>query len=221
MSQLVDLSVLVDSETRGPPSTNVRVELEYFHRGPGFWRVCSIHQSIHTGAHVDSPLHCFEDGITMAEVPLANVIGEAVVLDCTPCDPSHGLTPADFERCGVEVREGDIVLLRTDWTDRMWGNFPEYFTTSPYLTPEGANWLVERKPKAIGFDFFEEYMARFPDFNSEDFVVHRIILGSGITIMEGMTNLGAVTGRRFNFFGPWYKVADTEGAQARFFGILE
>ena len=83
----------------------------------------------------------------------------------------------------MEVQEGDIVLLRTDWTDRLWGNFP--------------------------------------DFTSEDFVGHRIILGTDITIMEGMTNLGAVTGGRFSFFGPWYKVANTEGAQARFFAVLD
>ena len=39
--------------------------------------------------------------------------------------------------------------------------------------------------------------------------------------MEGITNLGAVSGRRFNFFGPWYKVANTEGAQARFFAVFD
>ncbi|MFQ5860045.1 MAG: cyclase family protein [Dehalococcoidia bacterium] len=221
MPQVIDLSVLVDDETKGPPSTDVRVRLEPVHRGPGFWQVTHIGQSLHTGSHVDSPLHVFENATTMAEVPLSNVIGEAVVLDCTPCEPNHGLGPADFERCNVELRRGDIVLLRTDWTDRMWGRFPDYFTQSPYLTPEGARWLVERGPKAIGFDFFEEYSARLPQFTSEDFVVHRIILGQGITIMEGLTNLGAITGRRVSFFGPWYKVAKTEGAQARFFALVD
>ncbi len=28
--------------------------------GPGFWQVSSVHQSLHTGAHIDSPLHVFK-----------------------------------------------------------------------------------------------------------------------------------------------------------------
>ena len=56
-----------------------------------------------------------------------------------------------------EVRRGDIVLLRTDWTDKMYGRWPDYFTQSPYFPPESAEWLVARGAKNIGFDFFEEY----------------------------------------------------------------
>ncbi|MGH9262780.1 MAG: hypothetical protein ACRD08_23250, partial [Acidimicrobiales bacterium] len=66
-----------------------------------------------------------------------------------------------------------------------WQVSPDYFTQSPYFPPEAAQWLVDRGPKNIGFDFFEEYCARLPDFTSEDFAMHRVILGAGVVIMEG------------------------------------
>lgn len=223
MGRIVDLSVPVSEETRSPPSTDLRVELRRHRRGPGFWQVTSATLSLHTGTHVDSPLHCFADGITTAEIPLERVCGIAVVLDCSHVGPRQPVTPADLERAAaqVEIRPGDILLVRTDWTDRMWGRFPEFFVDSPFLTVEAADWLVAQRPKAVGFDFFEEYSARLPDFTSEDFVVHRRLLREGLPLLEQATNLRALGNRRVPFFAAFYKILGTEGAPARFFAILE
>jgi kynurenine formamidase len=221
MSRYVDLSVTVSEETMSPPSTNMRVEVTPHRRGPGFWQVSSVRQSLHTGAHIDSPLHVFEDGITTAEISLDQVMGEALVVDLSFTGPNHEITVEDLKRGGAgDVRRGDIVLLRTDWTDKMYGTWPDYFTRSPYFPPATAQWLVDRGPKNIGFDFFEEYCARLPDFSSEDFPMHRVILGSGIVIMEGLTNLSALPRRRVEFAAPFYKIAGTEGAPARFFATV-
>ena len=222
MGRLIDLSVTVDSNTLSPPSTNLRVEITPHRRGPGFWQVSSVHQGLHTGAHIDSPLHVFRDGITTAEISLEQVTGEALVIDLSFAQADHGITIDDLKRGGADqVRKGDIVLLRTDWTDKMYGKWPDYFTRSPFFPPESAEWLVAKGPKSIGFDFFEEYCARLPDFTSEDFPMHRVILGAGVVIMEGLTNLGALPRPRVAFYAPFYKIAGTEGAPARFFATLE
>jgi kynurenine formamidase len=222
MARYVDLSVAVNANTLSPPSTNMRLEITPHRRGPGFWQVSSVRQSLHTGAHIDSPLHVYRDGITTAEIDLSQVIGEAVVVDLSFVDPEHGVTVDDLRRGGADqVRAGDIVLLRTDWTDKMYGTWPDYFTRSPFFPPESAEWLVARGPKSIGFDFFEEYCARLPDFGSEDFPMHRVILGAGIVIMEGLTNLGALPRRRVPFSAPFYRIEGTEGAPARFFATLD
>ncbi|HSF07247.1 MAG TPA: cyclase family protein [Methylomirabilota bacterium] len=214
----IDLSVTVNNATMSPPSTNLKVELTPHRRGPGFWQASSVHQSLHTGAHIDSPLHVFKDGITTAEIRLDQVMGEAFVVDLSFVGSNHGVTIDDLRRGGADaVKAGDIVLLRTGWTDKMYGTWPEFFTQSPFFPPESAEWLVAKDPKSIGFDFFEEYCARLPDFSSEDFPMHRVILGAGIVIMEGLTNLGALPGRRVDFAAPFYKIAGTEGAPARFF----
>ena len=222
MARLIDLSVAVNSNTMSPPSTNIRVEITPHRRGPGFWQVSSVNQGLHTGAHIDSPLHVFKDGITTAEITLDQVIGEAITIDLSFVDANHRITIDDLKRGGADqVRKGDIVLLRTGWTDKMYGKWPDYFTQSPYFPPEPAEWLVAKDPKSIGFDFFEEYCARLPDFTSEDFPMHRVILGAGIVIMEGITNLGALPHQRVPFYAPFYKIEGTEGAPARFFAKID
>ena len=222
MARLIDLSVGVNANTLSPPSTNIRVEITPHHRGPGFWQVSSVNQGLHTGAHIDSPLNVFQDGITTAEISLDQVIGEAVIVDLTFVGANHKITIDDLRRGGVnQIKNGDIVLLRTDWTDKMYGKWPDYFTQSPFFPPESAEWLVAKGPKSIGFDFFEEYCARLPDFTSEDFPMHRVILGAGIVIMEGITNLGALPRRRVPFYAPFYKIERTERAPARFFAKID
>ena len=205
-----------------PPSTNLRVEITPHRRGPGFWQVSSVSQGLHTGAHIDSPLHVFKDGVTTAEISLDQVIGEAVCIDLSFVGANHKITIDDLKRGGADkVKRSDIVLLRTDWTDKMYGKWPDYFTQSPFFPPESAEWLVAKDPKSIGFDFFEEYCARLPDFTSEDFPMHRVILGAGIVIMEGITNLGALPRQRVPFYAPFYKIEGTEGAPARFFAKID
>ena len=222
MAQLIDLSVAVNSNTLSPPSTNLRVDITPHRRGPGFWQVSSVSQGLHTGAHIDSPLHVFKDGITTAEISLDQVIGEAVSIDLSFVGANHKITIDDLKRGGADkVKKSDIVLLRTDWTDKMYGKWPDYFTQSPFFPPESAEWLVAKDPKSIGFDFFEEYCARLPDFTSEDFPMHRVILGAGIVIMEGITNLGALPRQRVPFYAPFYKIEGTEGAPARFFAKID
>ena len=222
MARLIDLSVAVNSNTLSPPSTNLRVDITPHRRGPGFWQVSSVSQGLHTGAHIDSPLHVFKDGITTAEISLDQVIGEAVSVDLSFVGANHKITIDDLKRGGADkVKKNDIVLLRTDWTDKMYGKWPDYFTQSPFFPPESAEWLVAKDPKSIGFDFFEEYCARLPDFTSEDFPMHRVILGAGIVIMEGITNLGALPRQRVPFYAPFYKIEGTEGAPARFFAKID
>ena len=152
---------------------------------------------------------------------LDQVMGEALVVDLSWVGANHAITIDDLKKGGAgDVKRGDIVLLHTGWTDTMYGRWPDYFTQSPYFPPEVAQWLVDRGPKNIGFDFFEEYCARLPEFTSEDFAMHRVILGAGVVIMEGLTNLGALPRRRVEFAAPFYKIAGTEGAPARFFATV-
>src|ERR671925_1907062 len=106
--RIVDLSVTVDNQTMSPPSTNMRLDITPHRRGPGFWQVSSVNQSLHTGAHIDSPLHVFRDGITTAEISLDQVMGEAVVGDCSFAGANHAITIDDLERGGADrVRSGD------------------------------------------------------------------------------------------------------------------
>ena len=87
---------------------------------------------------------------------------------------------------------------------------------SPALTAEAAQWLVDRRPKCVGCDFFEEPAARSPGWSPEDFVVHRALLGAGIVLVEGLVNLRELPAR-CEFFAPFYKFAGIDAAPARAF----
>jgi arylformamidase len=222
MPRIVDLTVTIGPETFSPPSVNKQLTLTRYHRGPGFWQASSVDMVLHTGSHVDFSLHVMAGGETAADVPLDRFCGSALVLDMSHLGPDEPITAAAIAERAGDVRAGDIVLVRTDWTEKMWGNFPDYYLHSPYCAPEAAQWLVDRGAKAIGFDCFSEYCARLPNFTSEEFIIHKIILENGAILMQQMTNLSQLPlGQRFAFFAPCVKMTGAEGSPARFFALLD
>jgi kynurenine formamidase len=222
MQNIVDLSVPIGEDTLSPPSVNARLKLTTFHRGPGFWQASKVDMLLHTGSHVDFTKHVQEDGETAVDVSLDRVFGDALVVDLSFAQANHEISVADMEKHAQEVGQDDIVLVRTDWTEKHWGDFPTYYMESPYCSPEAAQWLVDRGAKAIGFDCFSEYCARLPDFTSEDFIIHKIILENGAILMQQLTNFSHLpTAGRFKFFGPFIKIRGAEGSPARFFALLD
>jgi len=220
--QIIDLTVPIGEATLSPPSVNLQLQLTSYHRGPGFWQASKVEMLLHTGSHVDFSKHTVEDGETAVDVTLDRVCGPALVVDLSHVGANHEISVADMEQHAQEVREGDIVLVRTDWTEKHWGNFPTYYMESPYCSAAAAQWLVDRGARAIGFDCFSEYCARLPDFTSEDFIIHKVILENGRILMQQMTNLSALpAGERVQFFAPFLKLDGAEGSPARFFAILE
>lgn len=220
--QIVDLTVPIGEDTLSPPSVGLQLTLTSYHRGPGFWQASKVEMLLHTGSHVDFTRHVQEDGETAADVELERVFGEAIIVDLSFAEPNHEISVEDLEAYAPDIRKGDIVLVRTDWTEKHWGNFPNYYMESPYCSPEAAQWLIDKGAKAVGFDCFSEYCARLPDFTSEDFIIHKIILENGSILMQQMTNLSKLpTDKRFQFFAPFVKMRGAEGSPARFFALLE
>jgi arylformamidase len=225
MSRFVDLSPTVPHGFKGPPSTDLGVQLDVRVK-PGYWQSAQASLSCHTGTHVESALHVVEDGEPIDAVDLDRVIGSAVVLDLTPVSERAIVEVAALERAterlaaaGEEPRPGDILLLRTDWAQRAIGT-PRYFGRSPALSGDAAAWLVARAPRCIGCDFFEEPAARDPGWVPADFVVHRRILEAGIPLVEGLVNLDALP-PRCEFFAPFYKLGGVEAAPARAFARVD
>jgi kynurenine formamidase len=145
-----------------------------------------------------------------------------VLIDLTPIEPDHDITPEDLAAAAPEIRPGDVVLVRTGWSDVAWGDFPRYYVGSPACTPEAARWLAGTGAKAIGFDCFPERAAKRQSYLPSEFVVHEIIGDSGAILMQTLTNLGAVPAdERFMFCAAFLKVSGGEGAPARFFAILD
>jgi arylformamidase len=227
VAKIVDLSPAVPHGFKGPPSTDLGVQMNVRTKSdPGFWMSTQIDlMSLHTGTHVESALHSIEDGETIDEVGLDRVIGSAVVLDLTPTEALQILDVADLEEAngkleasGESIRPSDILLLRTDWAQRHIGT-QKYFKESPGLTEEAARWIAGKGPKSVGCDFFEEPAARQPGWTADQFVVHLAILSAGIPLIEGLVNLRDLPPRA-RFFAPFYKFKGVESAPARAFALI-
>jgi kynurenine formamidase len=220
--QIVDLTVPIGTDTYSPPSVNQPIGITEHYKEPGFWMVSEITMMLHAGSHVDFTKHYVEDGETAEQILLDRCCGEAVLIDLTPVEPDHDITPADLEAASPEIRPGDVVLVRTGWSDQAWGRFPDYYVGSPACTPEAARWLVGTGAKAIGFDCFPERSAKKQSYLPEEFVVHHIIGDSGAILMQTLTNLASLPANgRFSFYAAFLKVRGGEGAPARFFAVLD
>jgi kynurenine formamidase len=221
VARIIDLSASLDSTTSLPPTVRQRVEFTTVrHPGPGFWQASWASISVHAAAHVDSPLHVIEGGPVIGDVPLEKTIGELLVLDLPDkCAPDARIGLEDLEQFDADFREGDIVMLKTGWADRAW-NTPDYWDAGPWVDADAAHYLVSKKPKAVAFDSFEELGARNPAFLPDDFVMHKILLGAGIILIEGMFNVHQLTKKRYRqFFAAPIKLMDVEAAPARIFVI--
>jgi arylformamidase len=185
------------------------------------WQGTSISIYTHTGAHIDALIHVRADGWTTGDIALNQVIGEALVLDFSKKGPSDSIDLVDLQPYENAIQPEDIVLLRTDWSDKHYGT-PEFFSDSPYVTEAGAQWLADRGPKLVGFDFSEDYVIRDRNYDPIDLFCHQTLMGAGIPIVEGLTNMSQLPlGRRFKCFAPFVRLAGSDGSLARVFAIIQ
>jgi arylformamidase len=187
---ILDLTVPIRRDTYSPPSVNRPIAITEYHKEPGFWMVTEITMMLHSGSHVDFTKHYSEDGETPEQAPLDRTCGEAVIIDLTPVDSDHDITADDLAAAAPEIRAGDVVLVRTGWSDQAWGDFPRYYVESPACTPDAARWLVDTGAMSIGFDCLPERAAKKQSYLPYEFVVHQIVGDAGVIVMQSLTNPG-------------------------------
>lgn len=178
------------------------------------WQGSTFQMFAHSGTHVDAPVHFIRDGLTIERAPLDRLIGRGWLFDLTGVGAGGAIDPERLEAADPGLQDGDMAVLRTDWTDKRWGE-ERFVDDSPYLTLDGARWLVDRGVKAIVYDFSEEYVVRKPGFRGEECEVHHLILGSGVWNIEYVTNLGALTGPAVTIVALPLKLAGLDGSPAR------
>jgi len=177
--RLIDLSQPVfDGCPNCPAHPPVRVTAGATHEKDG-WRLELVNFASHTGSHVDAPLHKLAGGASLDQLPLDRFVGEAFVVDLRDATASMPIT-ADLLSKRLRGRVTDrIVLLATGWGERR-QRTDEWFYRSPFLSTDGAQWLVERRVRGVGIDHYSISGAAEPN-NAR---VHEILLGGGTWIVE-------------------------------------
>jgi len=193
-------------------SVPIRTRMPIYDRNPGVHleRVLSIPRGdganvsrldlgVHTGTHVDAPLHFIEGGTAADELPLEPLIGPAFVADGRSIDGPIGAEA--LEACDIPPG-APRVLLKTR-NGRLWESdvFDRDFVR---LDGSGARWLVDNDIRLIGIDYLS--------IGDQD--AHRILLEAGIAAVEGL-DLRVVDPGWYELICLPLKVAGADGAPAR------
>ena len=233
--EVVDLSHAYGEQTLYWPTDTLGFRHDELAYGPTeggyFYSAYSFCTAEHGGTHLDAPIHFFEGGITMDEIPFDSLLAPAVVIDVTSqasADADYRLGASDVEGWETEhgpIPAGSAVLLRTGWSER----WPDAFAYLGDDTPgdasnlhfpsygeDAARLLVEQRGvKLLGVD-----TASIDYGPSTDFIVHQVSAAAGVPGLENLTNLA-----RLPPTGAWLialpmKIQDGSGGPARAVALL-
>jgi len=162
------------------------------------WTETEVNMNLHTGTHIDAPLHRVRGGATIDEVPMDAFMGKALVLDL----PEVKIITAKDLR---GVKGADRLLFKTSNSKSRQNKFNKHFVG---LSPDAAKWIVDHKIKLVGTDYLS--VAQF-DKQPE---VHQILLGKDVVILEGL-NLSGVKPGIYQLICLPIKLVGTEAAPVR------
>ena len=154
--------------------------------------VRGVHMRLHAGSHIDAPEHFLKGGAQVHQIPLDTFIGDCVVADFSDKLPAKGITVEDLEeRVAPKLRPGDRLLLRTDCNDRYHEmELEAWKKTTPWVTPDGLQWIIKRKIPLVGVDFF--HGARQPGSGREGAFSEQL-LKNNVIVLSYIQNLRQIT----------------------------
>lgn len=158
-----------------------------------------LHLNLHTGTHVDFPLHTIPGGSTSSQERLEDFYGSCKVLDLTHL-VDH-ISREDLEKYAIE--KGDFILFKTR------NSFVEPFDYDfVYLDKSGAEYLRDKEVRGVGIDTLgiERNQANHP--------THDLLLGNGILILEGL-RLALVEPNEYTLTAFPIKIKDVEASLVR------
>lgn len=130
-----------------------------------------INMNLHTGTHIDTPLHLLPGGGTIEALALKRVVRKCKVLDLQAVQ--EGITGEHL--ASKPIAPGDFVLLKTR-------NSFEHILEDQfvYLEKSGALLLKDRCISGVGID------ALGIERGQIGHETHKILLGADIVILEGL-----------------------------------
>lgn len=160
---------------------------------------------LHTGTHIDAPLHMINDGDTFKTIRLEDLTRNVKVLDLTEVEDC--ITKKDLLK--FEIAKDDFLLFKTK------NSFDEGFNFEfIFLKADGAEYLVEKGIRGVGIDSLgvERSQPEHP--------THKSLFAAGIIVIEGLALKEVTEGEYFMVAAP-LKLLETDAAPARVILIQE
>ncbi len=158
---------------------------------------------VHSGTHIDGPVHFVHQAAGVDEMPLAATMGPARVIEIT-----HPRQVTAEELRPHALQPGERILLRTSNSPRCWqaGGFVEDFV---FISEDAAVHLAQTGVRAVGIDYLS-----VGGYRADGAKIHRILLEAGIWIIEGL-DLSAVRAGSYDLICLPVKLHGSDGAPAR------
>lgn len=165
----------------------------------GYVTETRLELDVHSGTHIDAPLHMVVDGDTFETIPMEDLVGKCKVFDLTQVE--DGISKKDLER--FEIQKDDFVLLKTK------NSYEETFNFDfIYLAQDGAEYLSQIGVRGVGIDTLGI------ERSQEGHPTHKTLFAKKIIIIEGLRLKEINPGEYFMVAAP-LKLAGTDGSPAR------
>ena len=159
---------------------------------------------VHTGTHVDAPLHFIDGAPGIDSLSLKVLTGRAYVIDLRN---AQVLDAATLEASEIPPRTRRILFKTRN--SALWARQEKEFQTDfVAVEASGAEWLVRKGVQLVGVD----YLSVAPYGNSRP--THRILLEAGVAVVEGL-DLSQVSQGRYALYCLPLKLVGSDGAPAR------
>lgn len=232
--KLVDLSYTFGPETiYWPTAEPFKLQRVAYGRTPKgyFYAANNISMAEHGGTHMDAPIHFAEGKRASAEVPLANCIGPAVVIDVrAQCavDVDYLLSLDDvrrWEQRHGRIPRGAVAVMFSGWGSR-WPDKKRYLGTDksldvdnlhfPGFSMEAVEYLInERDVAALAID-----TASIDRGQSKDFIAHQVLNGANKPAFENVANVDRLPPTGATFVALPLKIDGGSGGPARIVAIV-
>jgi len=199
--KIIDISMKIEpnmtvykNKSEKQPAFNVLQNIEDNHPHES-----SIAIGMHTGTHMDAPLHMIKGGKTIDQMDLSKLIAPCKVFDYTDIDGC--ITKEDLKI--KDINQGDFIILKTknSLVDKFDFNFV-------FLEKSGAEYLRDKRINGVGID------ALGIERSQPDHETHIALLGSDIAILEGLMLKNVSEGEYFLIAAP-INISNAEAAPVR------
>jgi len=245
--QFVELSHEWDQRAPSyPGQADVRMARGVKHAQHGVlaWRIATV---MHTGTHMNAPLHLIQKGADLAAIPPERFFGNGAILDVSKKN-WEVITVADLEKAKPGIQEDDIVVIVTGW-HKKYSDGLEYYGEAPGLSKEAAEWLVAKKPKLVGVDtphvdhplatpmgphrggpLMKRLAGEYTKATGKDpkvehperYAAHKTILGAGIPTIEQVGgDVEQLKGKRATMAAIPWKFQHGDACQVRFVAMFD
>jgi arylformamidase len=180
-------------------------------------RTTHVHIGTHAGTHIDAPSHFIPEGKTIEKLNLRVFNGAATKIDLTHIEKGESVTLEALKRACGDLPLGTRTILCYGWS-HMYGS-SSFYTNSPYLSEDAANWLLDQNVKFLGYD------TPMPDSPNHGFgtdcdsPMHKLFLEAEVPLLEYMNNLEQLPKTFFLSANP-LSMIDLDGSPVRCVGIV-